>query len=61
MSRYFRLLLAVLIIGVFVIALRSGQALEPMGGPSDVLGMPDGALLVADDQADTIYRISYHK
>jgi glucose/arabinose dehydrogenase len=29
------------------------------GRPSDVLVMPDGALLVTDDRAHTIYRISY--
>jgi len=29
------------------------------GRPNDVLVMPDGALLVADDKADVIYRISY--
>lgn len=29
------------------------------GRPNDVLVMPDGALLVSDDQADVIYRISY--
>ena len=29
------------------------------GRPSDVLVMPDGALLVADDRAHKIYRISY--
>lgn len=29
------------------------------GRPNDVLVMPDGALLVADDAADVIYRISY--
>jgi glucose/arabinose dehydrogenase len=29
------------------------------GRPVDVLVMPDGALLVADDQAGVIYRISY--
>jgi len=29
------------------------------GRPADVLVMPDGALLVSDDSADTIYRISY--
>ena len=28
--------------------------------PADVLVMPDGALLVSDDAADTIYRISYN-
>ena len=31
------------------------------GRPADVLVMPDGALLVADDQAGVIYRISYKK
>jgi len=34
-----------------------GQAV--WGRPADVLVMPDGALLVADDQAGAIYRISY--
>jgi glucose/arabinose dehydrogenase len=29
------------------------------GRPVDVLVMPDGALLVSDDQTGTIYRISY--
>ncbi len=29
------------------------------GRPNDVLQMPDGSLLVADDKADSIYRISY--
>ncbi len=29
------------------------------GRPADVLVMPDGALLIADDQAGVIYRISY--
>ena len=36
--------------------LQGGQA---WGRPADVLVMPDGALLVSDDQADVIYRISY--
>jgi len=31
------------------------------GRPADVLVMPDGALLVSDDQANVIYRISYKK
>ncbi len=31
------------------------------GRPADVLMMPDGALLVSDDTADTIYRIAYRK
>lgn len=29
------------------------------GRPADVLVLPDGSLLVADDQADAIYRITY--
>ena len=29
------------------------------GRPNDVLVMPDGALLVSDDQAGVVYRISY--
>jgi len=29
------------------------------GRPVDVMVMPDGALLVSDDKADAIYRISY--
>jgi hypothetical protein len=31
------------------------------GRPVDVLVMPDGALLVSDDFAHCIYRISYEK
>jgi glucose/arabinose dehydrogenase len=31
------------------------------GRPADVLVMPDGALLVSDDKAGVIYRISYRK
>jgi glucose/arabinose dehydrogenase len=30
------------------------------GRPADVLVMPDGSLLVSDDQAGAIYRIRYH-
>jgi len=29
------------------------------GRPLDVLGMPDGALLVSEDKAGAVYRISY--
>ncbi len=32
---------------------------QPWGRPVDVLVMPDGALLVSDNQAGAIYRISY--
>ena len=31
------------------------------GRPVDVLVMPDGALLVSDDHANAIYRISYKR
>ncbi|HYV45660.1 MAG TPA: PQQ-dependent sugar dehydrogenase [Myxococcaceae bacterium] len=41
----------------------SGDARRPSaqawGRPVDVLVMPDGALLVSDDAADAVYRISY--
>lgn len=32
---------------------------EGWGRPNDVLVMPDGALLVSDDKANVIYRVSY--
>lgn len=32
---------------------------ESWGRPADVLVMPDGSLLVSDDKADVIYRITY--
>jgi glucose/arabinose dehydrogenase len=35
------------------------QGRRAWGRPVDVLVMPDGALLVSDDHADVIYRISY--
>ena len=31
----------------------------PIGLEADILEMPDGALLVSDDRAGVIYRISY--
>jgi glucose/arabinose dehydrogenase len=37
------------------------QGQEASGRPADVLVMPDGALLVSDDSAGAIYRISYRK
>ena len=37
------------------------QGERAWGRPADVLVMPDGALLVSDDEADVIYRISYKK
>jgi glucose/arabinose dehydrogenase/protein-S-isoprenylcysteine O-methyltransferase Ste14 len=37
------------------------QGTKAWGRPVDVLVMPDGALLVSDDQAGVIYRISYQK
>jgi glucose/arabinose dehydrogenase len=37
------------------------QGREVWGRPVDVLVMPDGALLVSDDKAGVIYRISYVK
>ena len=35
------------------------QGGEAWGRPADILVMPDGALLVSDDKAGVIYRISY--
>ncbi len=37
------------------------QEEKAWGKPADVLVMPDGALLVSDDHAGAIYRISYKK
>jgi glucose/arabinose dehydrogenase len=37
------------------------QGNRAWGRPVDVLVMPDGALLVSDDEAGAIYRISYRK
>jgi glucose/arabinose dehydrogenase len=37
------------------------QGSEGWGRPVDILVMPDGALLVSDDKAGAIYRISYHR
>jgi glucose/arabinose dehydrogenase len=36
------------------------QGQESWGRPNDVLQMPDGSLLVSDDQAGVIYRITYN-
>jgi len=35
------------------------QGQEDWGRPNDVLQMPDGSVLVSDDKANAIYRISY--
>ena len=32
---------------------------DAWGRPADVLVMPDGSLLIADDEADVIYRVTY--
>ena len=37
------------------------QGSRAWGRPADVFVMPDGALLVSDDEANAIYRISYKK
>jgi glucose/arabinose dehydrogenase len=34
---------------------------QAWGRPVDVLVMPDGSLLISDDQADSIYRVRYSK
>ena len=38
-----------------------GKRPQAWGRPVDVLVMPDGALLVSDDLADAVYRISYER
>lgn len=30
-----------------------------VGRPTDVINMPDGSLLIADDKANAIYRVTY--
>lgn len=37
------------------------QGEQAWGRPNDIMVMPDGALLISDDYADVIYRISYAK
>ena len=34
---------------------------ESFGRPVDVQELPDGSLLISDDQADSIYRIVYEE
>jgi glucose/arabinose dehydrogenase len=34
---------------------------DAWGRPSDVLVMPDGSLLIADDEAHAIYRVTYKR
>ena len=46
-------------IGYEVFATGWLQGQRAWGRPVDLLVMPDGALLVSDDQADAVYRISY--
>lgn len=44
---------------VFASGWLDDEAQKAWGRPVDVLVMPDGSLLVSDDQANVIYRISY--
>jgi glucose/arabinose dehydrogenase len=37
------------------------QGSTAWGRPADVLVMPDGSLLISDDKADVIYRVTYKK
>ena len=37
------------------------QGRQAWGRPVDLLQMPDGSLLVSDDTAGAIYRITYRK
>ena len=45
--------------GVFAEGFLDAKADSAWGRPVDVMMMPDGALLVSDDHANAIYRISY--
>jgi glucose/arabinose dehydrogenase len=45
--------------GVFAEGWLQGE--KAWGRPADVQVMPDGALLVSDDDAGVIYRISYQR
>jgi glucose/arabinose dehydrogenase len=47
--------------GVFAEGFLDVAANRAWGRPVDVQVMPDGALLVSDDQANAIYRIAYRK
>ena len=40
-------------------SLRLGENGKEWGRPVDVLELPDGSLLVSDDKAGAVYRISY--
>jgi len=44
---------------LFVTGWLQGQ--KAWGRPVDLLVMPDGSLLISDDYADIIYRVSYRK
>ena len=44
---------------VFADGFRQGSNANYTRRPVDILVMPDGALLVSDDQSNVIYRISY--
>jgi len=47
------------VLGTEVFASGWLQGNEAWGRPNDILQLPDGSLLVSDDRANTIYRISY--
>ena len=47
------------VIGSEVFASGWLQGQENWGRPNDVLQMPDGSLLISDDQQGAIYRIVY--
>jgi glucose/arabinose dehydrogenase len=47
--------------GVFAEGFLDKESDKAWGRPVDILVMPDGSLLVSDDHANAIYRISYRK
>ncbi len=50
-----------IVIGTEVFASGWLQGDDAWGRPNDILQLPDGSLLVSDDKAGAIYRISYKK
>ena len=37
-----------------------GDKNQVLGRPVDILNMPDGSILISDDYANAVYRVSYH-
>ena len=44
---------------VFVSGWLDDETQKAWGRPVDVINMPDGSMLISDDYADVVYRVSY--